>query len=259
MDFPDRHIGPRSADIDSMITELGYENLESFIDAVVPAGIKDLNVMDLPPAASESEALAELEQRIDSIARPTNMIGLGYHGTVMPEAIKRGILLNAGWYTAYTPYQPEISQGRLEALLNFQTLVEDLTGLNVAGASLLDEPTAVAEAMAMAIKHGPKGVERIAIDRGVHPQTRAVVGTRAEPQGIEIIDFDPQQGLPDGPLSGVVIAYPASTGAINDPRSLIAQAKEQGALVIVDADPLALTLLESPGSLGADIAVGSMQ
>ena len=259
MDFADRHIGPRSADIDSMLTELGYDNLDSFINAVVPSGIKDLNVMDLPPAASETEALAELEQRIENIERPTNMIGLGYHGTVMPEAIKRGILLNAGWYTAYTPYQPEISQGRLEALLNFQTLVEDLTGLNVAGASLLDEPTAVAEAMTMAIKHGPKGVDRIAIDRGVHPQTRAVVGTRAEPQGIEIIDFDPQQGLPEGPLSGVVIAYPASTGNITDPRSLIAQAKEQGALVIVDADPLALTLLESPGSLGADIAVGSMQ
>ena len=259
MDFSDRHIGPRPADVDSMLAELSYESLETFIDAVVPAGIKDLSVLDLPPAASETDALSELERRIASVDRPTNMIGLGYHGTLMPEAIKRGILLNAGWYTAYTPYQPEISQGRLEALLNFQTLVEDLTGLNVAGASLLDEPTAVAEAMTMAIKHGPKGVERIAIDMGVHPQTRAVVGTRAEPQGIEIIDFDPQQGLPEGALSGVVIAYPASTGAINDPRSLIAQAKEQGALVIVDADPLALTLLESPGSLGADIAVGSMQ
>ena len=259
MNFTARHIGPGSADIDVMLTELGYANLEAFIDAVVPAGIKDLNVMDLPPAASETEALAELERRIDDVERPVNMIGLGYLGTVMPEAIKRGILLNAGWYTAYTPYQPEISQGRLEALLNFQTLVEDLTGLNVAGASLLDEPTAVAEAMAMAIKHGPKGVERIAIDRGVHPQIRAVVATRAEPQGFELVDFDASQGLPEGPFSGVVIAYPASTGAIIDPRSLIAQAKEQGALVIMDADPLALTLLESPGSLGADIAVGSMQ
>jgi glycine dehydrogenase len=259
MDFPARHIGPRPADIDSMLAELGYADLETFIDAVVPSGIKDLSVTALPPAASETEALAELEQRIESIERPTNMIGLGYHGTVMPEAIKRGILLNPAWYTAYTPYQPEISQGRLEALLNFQTLVEDLTGLSVAGASLLDEPTAVAEAMTMAVKHGPKGVDRIAIDRGVHPQTRAVVCTRAEPQGIEIIDFDPLHGLPEGPLSGVVIAYPASTGGIADPRSLIAQAKDQGALVIVDADPLALTLLESPGSLGADIAVGSMQ
>ena len=164
MDFPARHIGPRSSDIDSMLSELGYDNVDSFIDAVAPSGIKDLSVMELLPAASETEALAELEQRIENIARPTNMIGLGYHGTVMPEAIKRGVLLNAGWYTAYTPYQPEISQGRLEALLNFQTLVEDLTGLDVAGASLLDEPTAVAEAMTMAIKHGPKGVERIAID-----------------------------------------------------------------------------------------------
>ncbi len=259
MDFPARHIGPNSIDIEVMLAELGYENLEAFIDAVVPAGIKDLSVMELPPAAGETEALAELERRIETVERPANMIGLGYHGTVMPEAIKRGILLNPAWYTAYTPYQPEISQGRLEALLNFQTLVEDLTGLSVAGASLLDEPTAVAEAMTMAVKHGPKGVERIAIDRGVHPQTRAVVGTRAEPLGIEIVDFDPLYGLPECPLSGVVIAYPASTGGITDPRSLIAQAKEQGALVIMDADPLALALLEAPGSLGADIAVGSMQ
>jgi len=259
MDFPARHIGPRSADIDSMLAELGYSNLDDFIDAVVPAGIKDLCAMELPPAASEAEALGELERRIAQVERPTSMIGLGYHGTVMPEAIKRGILLNPGWYTAYTPYQPEISQGRLEALLNFQTLVEDLTGLSVAGASLLDEPTAVAEAVTMAIKHGPKGVERIAIDRGVHPQTRAVVATRAEPQGIEIVDFNPTDGLPEGPFSGVVIAYPASTGGITDPRPVVAAAKDQGALVIFDADPLALLLLESPGSLGADIAVGSMQ
>ena len=259
MDFPARHIGPRSADIDSMLAELGYSNLDDFIDAVVPAGIKDLCAMELPPVASETEALGELERRIAQVERPTSMIGLGYHGTVMPEAIKRGILLNPGWYTAYTPYQPEISQGRLEALLNFQTLVEDLTGLSVAGASLLDEPTAVAEAVTMAIKHGPKGVERIAIDRGVHPQTRAVVATRAEPQGIEIVDFNPTDGLPEGPFSGVVIAYPASTGGITDPRPVVAAAKDQGALVIFDADPLALLLLESPGSLGADIAVGSMQ
>jgi len=259
MDFPARHIGPRSADIDAMLAELGYRDLDSFIDAVVPTGIKDLSVMELPAAVNENQALAELERRIDAVERPTSMIGLGYHGTVMPEAIKRGIVLNAGWYTAYTPYQPEISQGRLEALLNFQTLVEDLTGLNVAGASLPDEPTAVAEAMTMAIKHGPRGVERIAIDRGVHPQTRAVVGTRAEPQGIEIVDFDPTDGLPEGPFSGVVIAYPASTGGITDPRPVVAAAKEQGALVVFDADPLALLRLESPGSLGADIAVGSMQ
>jgi glycine dehydrogenase len=259
MDFPSRHIGPRTIDVDAMLADLGYSDLASFIDAVVPSGIKDLAPMDLPAAASETEALSELERRIAEVERPTSMIGLGYHGTIMPEAIKRGIMLNAGWYTAYTPYQPEISQGRLEALLNFQTLVEDLTGLQVAGASLLDEPTAVAEAMTMAIKHGPKGVERIAIDQGVHPQTRAVVGTRAEPLGVEIVDFDPLQGLPDGSFSGVIVAYPSSTGAIVDPRSVIAAAKDRGALVIFDADPLALLLLESPGSLGADIAVGSMQ
>ncbi|MGA1145746.1 MAG: aminomethyl-transferring glycine dehydrogenase, partial [Candidatus Nanopelagicales bacterium] len=259
MDFPSRHIGPRTADLDEMLAELGHTDLASFIDAVVPSGIKDLAPMDVPAPLGETEALAELKQRIAGVERPVSMIGLGYHGTVMPEVIKRGILLNAGWYTAYTPYQPEISQGRLEALLNFQTLVEDLTGLQVAGASLLDEPTAVAEAVAMALKHGPKGVARIAIDSGVHPQTRAVVGTRMEPLGVELVDFDIHEGLPDGEFSGVVIAYPASTGGIVDPRPVIADAASRGALVIMDADPLALTVLESPGSLGADIAVGSMQ
>src|SRR6056297_1579033 len=259
MSFVERHIAPTSADLAEMLTVLGYPDLDSFIDAVVPAGIADRAPMGIPPAAGEREALAELDERSRSIRRPISMIGLGYHGTVIPEAIKRGILLNAGWYTDYTPYQPEISQGRLEALLNFQTLVEDLTGLTVAGASLLDEPTAVAEAMAMAVKHGPKGVRRLAIDIGVHPQTRAVVATRAEPQGIEVVDFDPTGGLPQGEWSGVVIAYPASTGAVRDPRALITDAKQRGALVIMDADPLALTLLESPGELGADIAVGSMQ
>ncbi|MGA0209004.1 MAG: aminomethyl-transferring glycine dehydrogenase [Candidatus Nanopelagicales bacterium] len=259
MDFSSRHIGPRTADLDEMLAVLGHTDLASFIDAVVPSGIKDLAPMDVPAPLGETEALAELKQRIAGVERPVSMIGLGYHGTVMPEVIKRGILLNAGWYTAYTPYQPEISQGRLEALLNFQTLVEDLTGLQVAGASLLDEPTAVAEAVAMALKHGPKGVARIAIDSGVHPQTRAVVGTRMEPLGVELVDFDIHEGLPDGEFSGVVIAYPASTGGIVDPRPVIADAASRGALVIMDADPLALTVLESPGSLGADIAVGSMQ
>ena len=259
MDFASRHIGPRSRDIDTMLSALGYADLDSFIDAVVPAGIRDLSAMAVPHAASEQQALAELQERSSRIQRPISMIGLGYHGTVIPEAIKRGIVLNPGWYTAYTPYQPEIAQGRLEALLNFQTLVEELTGLAVAGASLLDEPTAVAEAAALALKHGPKDVSRIAIDSGVHPQTRAVVATRMEPLGVEIVDFEPSQGLPDGPLSGVVIAYPSSTGAVQDPRGLIQSAKDRGALVIVDADPLALTVLSSPGSMGADIAVGSMQ
>lgn len=259
MDFVSRHIGPRSRDIESMLAALGYSDLDSFIDAVVPSGIKDLSAMAVPEAATESAALAELEERSARIQRPISMIGLGYHGTVIPEAIKRGIVLNPGWYTAYTPYQPEIAQGRLEALLNFQTLVEDLTGLSVAGASLLDEPTAVAEAVALAVKHGPSGISRIAMDRGVHPQTRAVVGTRAEPLGVELVDFEPDEGLPQGDLSGVVIAYPGSTGRVHDPRALIDEAKQRGAVVIVDADPLALTLLASPGSMGADIAVGSMQ
>ncbi|MAF72895.1 MAG: glycine dehydrogenase (aminomethyl-transferring) [Micrococcales bacterium] len=259
MDFGARHIGPDHADRSVMLKSLGYSDLETFIKAVVPAGIADTGSMGVPAAVGESQALAELHSRMAAMELPTSMIGLGYHGTVIPEAIKRGILLNPGWYTAYTPYQPEISQGRLEALLNFQTLVEDLTGLAVAGASLLDEATAVAEAVAIAVKHGPRGVQRVAIDEGLHPQVRAVVHTRAEPVGIEIVEFDPAQGLVEGELSGVVLAYPASAGQIVDPRAVLAEAKDRGALVVMDADPLALTLLRSPGALGADIAVGSMQ
>ncbi|MBM02093.1 MAG: glycine dehydrogenase (aminomethyl-transferring) [Micrococcales bacterium] len=259
MDFGARHIGPDHADRSVMLTSLGYSDLETFIKAVVPAGIADTGPMGVPAAVGESQALDELQSRTSAMELPTSMIGLGYHGTVIPEAIKRGILLNTGWYTAYTPYQPEISQGRLEALLNFQTLVEDLTGLAVAGASLLDEATAVAEAVAIAVKHGPRGVRRVAIDVGLHPQVRAVVHTRAEPVEIEIVEFDPDQGLVDGELSGVVLAYPASTGRIVDPRAVLSAAKARGALVVMDADPLALTLLRSPGALGADIAVGSMQ
>ena len=259
MDFGARHIGPDHADRSVMLTSLGYSDLETFIKAVVPAGIADTGPMGVPSAVGESQALDELQSRMSAMELPTSMIGLGYHGTVIPEAIKRGILLNTGWYTAYTPYQPEISQGRLEALLNFQTLVEDLTGLAVAGASLLDEATAVAEAVAIAVKHGPRGVRRVAIDVGLHPQVRAVVHTRAEPVEIEIVEFDPDQGLVDGELSGVVLAYPASTGRIVDPRAVLSSAKARGALVVMDADPLALTLLRSPGALGADIAVGSMQ
>ena len=259
MDFEARHIGPDHADRSVMLKSLGYSDLETFIKAVVPAGIADTGAMGVPAAVGESQALDELHSRMAAMELPTSMIGLGYHGTVIPEVIKRGILLNPGWYTAYTPYQPEISQGRLEALLNFQTLVEDLTGLAVAGASLLDEATAVAEAVAIAVKHGPRGVQRVAIDEGLHPQVRAVVHTRAEPVGIEIVEFDPAQGLVEGELSGVVLAYPASAGQIVDPRAVLSEAKDRGALVVMDADPLALTLLRSPGALGADIAVGSMQ
>ena len=259
MDFGARHIGPDHVDRSVMLRSLGYSDLETFIKAVVPAGIADTGAMGVPAAVGESQALVELHSRMAAMELPTSMIGLGYHGTVIPEVIKRGILLNPGWYTAYTPYQPEISQGRLEALLNFQTLVEDLTGLAVAGASLLEEATAVAEALAIAVKHGPRGVQRVAIDEGLHPQVRAVVQTRAQPVGIEIVEFDPAQGLVEGELSGVVLAYPASAGQIVDPRAVLSEAKDRGALVVMDADPLALTLLRSPGALGADIAVGSMQ
>ena len=215
--------------------------------------------MGVPSAVGESQALDELQSRMSAMELPTSMIGLGYHGTVIPEAIKRGILLNHRVvHRLYAVSAGDLARP-IEALLNFQTLVEDLTGLAVAGASLLDEATAVTEAVAIAVKHGPRGVRRVAIDVGLHPQVRAVVHTRAEPVEIEIVEFDPDQGLVDGELSGVVLAYPASTGRIVDPRAVLSSAKARGALVVMDADPLALTLLRSPGALGADIAVGSMQ
>ncbi|MDD2859379.1 MAG: aminomethyl-transferring glycine dehydrogenase, partial [Candidatus Nanopelagicales bacterium] len=176
-----------------------------------------------------------------------------------PAVIRRNVLENPAWYTAYTPYQPEISQGRLEALLNFQTMIEDLTALPVAGSSLLDEPTAAAEAMALAVRQGPKGVQRFLVDADTHPQTLAVLHTRAEPIGIELVVADLGAGLPQGPWSGVLVGYPASSGRITDPTPVIEAAHAQGALAVVAADLLALTILTPPGELGADIVVGSAQ
>ncbi len=187
------------------------------------------------------------------------MIGLGYYNTLTPAVIKRNILENPAWYTAYTPYQPEISQGRLEALLNFQTMIEDLTALPVAGASLLDEPTAVAEAMMLALRHGNKNASHIVIDADVHPQVLAVLETRARPLGVAVTVWKDGTPLPHGDISGVIFAYPGSTGVVRDIRQDIAQAKDRGALAIVTTDLLALTILQPPGEMGADCVVGSAQ
>jgi glycine dehydrogenase len=238
-----------------MLRTLGYEDLAGFLEAVVPQSIAWRDGLKLPDALSETEVLAALQTRADLNQTRTCMIGLGYSGTITPGVIRRNVLENPAWYTAYTPYQPEIAQGRLEALLNFQTLVEDLTGLPVAGASLLDEPTAVAEAMAIALR--TSGSSRIIVDADLHPQIHAVLATRAEPIGaeLEIVDLSTQPLT--GSAAAVVTGYPGSSGALR--RPVIEEAHEIGAMAIVTADLLALTLLTPPGELGADIVVGSAQ
>ena len=256
--FPERHIGPRLADIAKMLAEIGAESLDDLISQTVPSGIRTDRPLALGPALSEMAALADLSELAGDNRVFTSMIGLGYYDTVTPPVILRNVLENPAWYTAYTPYQPEISQGRLELLLTFQTMVSDLTGLEIANASLLDEGTAAAEAMTMCRRLGPGGRPIFWVDEDCHPQTIAVVRTRGEPLGIDVrvespaaFDFDDS--------FGALLSYPGSSGAIPDHRQVIARAHEAGALIAVATDLLALTLIESPGSQGADIAVGSSQ
>ena len=257
--FADRHIGPRAAEIETMAAAVGYASSDELIRAVVPETIAWTDALDLPPAYSESGMLDHLRSLASKNSVLTSLIGLGYHGTHTPSVILRNILENPAWYTAYTPYQPEISQGRLEALLNFQTMICDLTRLDVASASLLDEPTAAAEAMTLMRRAARSKSNRIVVDIDTHPQTLAVMQTRAEPIGIEIVTHDFSTGVPVGDYFGVLLSYPGSSGAIRDLRPAIAAAHECEALVSVAADPLALVLLEAPGDLGADIVIGSAQ
>jgi glycine dehydrogenase len=259
--FADRHIGPRPAELENMLAAIGAASLDELADAAVPEGIRDRDPVPstLPPAATETEVLAELRALAARNTVTVPMIGLGYAGTVTPPVIRRHVLENPAWYTAYTPYQPEISQGRLEALLTFQTVVADLTGLPVAGASLLDEATAAAEAMTLLRRAGKARSPRFVVDADTLPQTLEVLRTRARPLGIELIVADLEGGLPDGELFGLLLSYPGASGAVRDPSALIGQAHERGALVAVAADLLALTLLTPPGELGADAVVGSTQ
>jgi glycine dehydrogenase len=257
--FADRHIGPSPDEQDKMLAAIGQASLDALSDAALPPAIRSTGGLDLPAAASEEQALAELRERASRNQVLVSMIGLGWHDTATPPVLRRGILENPGWYTAYTPYQPEISQGRLEALLNFQTVVSDLTGLATAGASLLDEATAAAEAMTLCRRVSTSTSRRFVADAGCHPQTLAVLATRAEPLGISLEVGDLTRGLPDGELFGVLIAYPASTGGVHDHADLVTVAHERGALVAVTTDLLALTLLRPPGEWGADVAVGSAQ
>ncbi len=261
--FVDRHIGLHPADVDTMLARLGFDSLDALMDAAVPGGIRSADRLDLPAPLSE-EAVARALRAIAQANRPGEaMIGLGYHATTTPPVIRRNVLEDPSWYTAYTPYQPEISQGRLEALLNFQTVVGDLTGLPTANASLLDEGTAAAEAMTLVRRARRSAAGPFVVDADALPQTIEVVRTRAAGLGIEVVVADLTDGLPanvlEEGLCGVLVQYPGASGRVLDPRQVIAQAHERDALVVVAADLLALTLLESPGALGADVAVGSSQ
>jgi glycine dehydrogenase len=257
--FIDRHIGPDEAQQTEMLKALGFDSLEQLMAAAVPGGIRAAAELDLPAPVSEEETAAELRAIAAANSPLEPMIGLGYSGTVTPAVVRRNVLEDPSWYTAYTPYQPEISQGRLEALLNFQTMVGDLTGLPTANASLLDEGTAVAEAMTLVRRANRSAKGAFVLDADALPQTIEVVRTRAEAMGIEIVVADLGQGLPEGDLCGVLVQYPGASGRVWDPRAVIDAAHERNALAVVAADLLALTLLEAPGTLGADVAVGNTQ
>ncbi|GAB2728893.1 aminomethyl-transferring glycine dehydrogenase [Nocardia thraciensis] len=263
--FADRHIGPDTAATDRILDTVGVGSLDELADRAVPASILDATAANglgvLPPAASEHEVLAELDALARSNTVAASMIGLGYYDTLTPPVLVRNLLENPAWYTAYTPYQPEISQGRLEALLNFQTMVSDLTGMEVANASMLDEATAAAEAMTLLLRanRGSKS-NRLLIDADLFPQTRTVLSTRAEPLGIEIVEADlVANALPDGEFFGVLVQVPGASGRIVDRTDLIAAAHERGALVAAGADLLAMTLITSPGEQGADVCFGTTQ
>jgi glycine dehydrogenase len=259
-DFASRHNGPRPADIDAMLGVLGYDSLDDLIDAVVPENIRVQRALTLPEAQPENEVLAVLRQMADRNEIYRSYIGMGYSDCITPPVLLRNILENPGWYTSYTPYQAEISQGRLEALLNYQTAVSDLTGLAVANASLLDEGTAAAEAMTMTFSVSrKKDGATFLVDEDCHPQTIAVLQTRAEARGILVV-----VGRADGfdfgdDVIGALIQYPTTFGAIRDYRDLCERAHAAGALVTVATDLLSLTMLAAPGDWGADIAVGNSQ
>ncbi|MDT7736598.1 MAG: glycine dehydrogenase, partial [Mycobacterium sp.] len=265
--FADRHIGPDSAAVATMLEVIGVDSLDELARRALPAEILDALTASgaapgldrLPPAASEAEALAELQALADENTVAVSMIGQGYYDTYTPPVLLRNILENPAWYTAYTPYQPEISQGRLEALLNFQTMVADLTGLEVANASMLDEATAAAEAMTLMHRAVKGNANRLAVDVDVFAQTAAVLATRAEPLGIEIVTADLRDGLPDGDFFGVIAQLPGASGRITDWSALVSQAHDRGALVAIGADLLALTLITPPGEIGADVAFGNTQ
>ncbi|SOH92965.1 glycine dehydrogenase [Monaibacterium marinum] len=254
-----RHIGPSPAEMEEMLAVLGADSLDALIDQVVPAGIRQREALDFGAALSEQEALRALRTMSKKNIVKTSMIGQGYHGTITPPVIARNIFENPAWYTAYTPYQPEISQGRLEALLNYQTMIADLTGLEIANASLLDEATAAAEAMALAQRAGKSKATTFFVDHHCHPQTIDVIRTRAEPLGWDVLVGDPFTDLVPADVFGAIFQYPGTHGHVHDFTDIIESLHAAKALAVVAADPLALCLLKAPGEMGADIAIGNTQ
>lgn len=259
--FADRHIGPDSDELARILATIGVESVDALATTALPATILDESgLAALPAPASEHEVLAELAGLAQANTVATSMIGLGYYDTLTPPVLVRNLLENPAWYTAYTPYQPEISQGRLEALLNFQTMVSDLTGMDVANASMLDEATAAAEAMTLLRRAGKSKSNRLLLDTDLFPQTKTIIGTRAEPLGIELVEADLSTGvLPEGDFFGVIVQTPGASGRIVDWTEVFTAAHERGALVAAGADLLAMTLVTPPGEQGADVCFGTTQ
>jgi len=257
--FESRHIGPSPQDVSAMLTTIGVASLDELIAQTVPEGIRQRRPLDLPPPLSEMDGLQKARDLAARNVVLTSLIGQGYYGAILPPVIQRNILENPAWYTAYTPYQSEISQGRLEALLNFQTMIADLTGLEIANASLLDEATAAAEAMAMAQRISQSNRTVFFVDRDCHPQTIAVLRTRAEALDWQVAVGDPMRDVDPTAVFGAILQYPGTFGDVRDFSETIARLRAENAIAVLAADPLALTLFKSPGELGADIAIGSTQ
>ena len=258
--FVDRHVGPRLEDIESMLEKVGYASFDELIQDALPASIRYYQPLNLGKPQTESEMLADLRQIAAQNQVSRSFIGMGYYNCITPPVIQRNILENPGWYTAYTPYQAEIAQGRLEALLNFQTMIIDLTGLPITNASLLDESTAAAEAMGMCLAASKRGTSKtFFVSETCHPQTIGVLKTRAEPLGIELLIGDHRTAVFDTPLLGALVQYPATDGAVYDYSDFAEKIHDANGLLVVAADLLSLTLLKSPGEFDADIAVGSTQ
>ena len=258
-DFRGRHIGPSPSDVVDMLQAVGAKSLDALMAETMPASIRQAKPLGLGSGLSEGEMLAQMKRIAAKNRVVTSLIGQGYYGTVLPLVILRNILENPAWYTSYTPYQPEISQGRLEAMLNFQTMIADLTGLDIANATLLDEATAAAEAMTLAHRASKSALTTFFVDANVHPQTLAVMKMRAEPLGLTLLVGDFDADLKPAEVFGALFQYPDTTGRIRDIRAAVAALKAAGGTAVVAADLLALTLIASPGELGADIAIGSAQ
>ena len=258
-DFISRRIGPQSSDIKQMLESIGVSSLDELADKTVPESIRIREPLKLDDSCSEKEALDTLQQIADKNIVNKSFIGMGYYDTIVPSVIKRNVLENPGWYTAYTPYQAEISQGRLEGLLNFQQMVMDLTGMAMANASLLDEATAAAEAMALCKRSNRLKTDKFFVDEDVFPQTLEVLKTRAQYFGFELVVGNPKSELENHQVFGVLLQYPDQNGSIPDIAALISQAHEQQALVCVATDLMSLIMLKAPGEMGADIVFGNSQ